>query len=113
MISASQIRFTLLLAVLATALSACPPEQPEQPESGSEVFLETEDDKTIYAMGVNLARNLDNLPLSESEKQILQTGFADGMEKRDPQVDTDRYGRGAEGLFTRRNADLAKEESDA
>ena len=110
MISASRIRFTLLLAVLATALFAC---TPEPPDSASEVLLETEDDKTIYAMGVTLARNLDNLPLSESEKQILQTGFADGMEKRDPQVDTDRYGRMAEGMFTRRNADLAKEESEA
>ena len=110
MISASQIRFTLLLAVLTTALSAC---TPEQQDSGAEVFLETEDDKTIYAMGVNLARNLDHLPLSESERHILQTGFADGMEKRDPQVDTDRYGRRAEGLFTRRNADLAKDESEA
>jgi FKBP-type peptidyl-prolyl cis-trans isomerase FkpA/FKBP-type peptidyl-prolyl cis-trans isomerase FklB len=110
MISASQIRFTLLLAVLTAALSGC---TPEQQDSGSEVLLETEDDKTIYAMGVNLARNLDHLPLSKSEKQILEKGFADGMEKRDPQVDTVRYGRRAESLFTRRNADLAKDESDA
>ena len=110
MIYVSQIRFTLLLAVLTVALSGC---TPEQQDSGSEVLLETEDDKTIYAMGVNLARNLDHLPLSKSEKRILQTGFADGMEKRDPQVDTVRYGRRAESLFTRRNADLAKDESDA
>ena len=73
MISASQIRFTLHLAVLTAALSGC---TPEQQDSASEVLLETEDDKTIYAMGVNLARNLDHLPLSKSEKQILQTGFA-------------------------------------
>jgi FKBP-type peptidyl-prolyl cis-trans isomerase FkpA/FKBP-type peptidyl-prolyl cis-trans isomerase FklB len=110
MISASQIRFTLLLAVLITALSAC---TPEQQDSGSEVLLETEDDKTIYAMGVNLARNLDHLPLSKSEKQLLETGFADGVENRDPKVDTTRYGRRAQDMFTRRNADLAKDESEA
>ncbi len=110
MISASQICSTLLFAVLATALSAC---TPEQPDSGSEIFLETEDDKSIYAMGVNLARNLDHLPLSKAEQEILQAGFRDGIEKRDPLVDTVRYGRRADGLFARRNADLAKDESEA
>ena len=110
MISASQIRSSLLLAVLATALSAC---TPEQRGSGAETFLETEDDKTIYAMGVNLAQNLDHLPLSKPEREILEAGFADGLGKRDPQVDTARYGRKAESLFARRNADLAKDESEA
>jgi FKBP-type peptidyl-prolyl cis-trans isomerase len=110
MISVSQIRSTLLLAVLVTALSAC---TPEQRDSGAETFLETEDDKTIYAMGVNMARNLDHLPLGKSERDILQAGFADGLDKRDPQVDTVRYGRRAESLFARRNADLAKDESEA
>jgi len=110
MISASRILSRLSLAVLATALSAC---TPEQPDSGSEILLETEDDKTIYAMGVNLARNTDHLPLSKSEQKLLRAGFSDGIEKRDPLVDTVRYGRRAESLFTRRNADLAKGESEA
>jgi len=110
MISASQIRSTLLFAVLTTALSAC---TPEQPDSGSELFLETEDDKAIYAIGVNLARNMDHLPLSKAEQDILRAGFSDGIEKRDPRVDTVRYGRRAEGLFARRNADLAEGESEA
>ena len=110
MISASRILSTLSLAVLASALSAC---TPEQPDTGSEIVLETEDDKTIYAMGVNLARNMDHLPLSKAEQELLQAGFSDGIEKRDPLVDTVRYGRRAEGLFTRRNADLAKDESEA
>ena len=110
MISASRILSRLSLAVLATALSAC---TPEQPDSGSEILLETEDDKTIYALGVNLSRNLDHLPLSKSEQALLQAGFAHGIEKRDPLVDTVRYGRRAESLFTRRNADLAKGESEA
>jgi FKBP-type peptidyl-prolyl cis-trans isomerase FkpA len=110
MISASWIRSTLLLVLLAVLATAC---TPEQRNPGAETFLETEDDKTIYAMGVNLARNLDHLPLSKSEREILEAGFADGLAKRDPQVDTVRYGRRAENLFARRNADRAKEESEA
>jgi FKBP-type peptidyl-prolyl cis-trans isomerase FkpA/FKBP-type peptidyl-prolyl cis-trans isomerase FklB len=62
---------------------------------------------------VNLSRNLDHLPLSQAEKRVLQAGFADGIENRDPKVDTARYGRRAEQLFVRRNADLAKAESGA
>jgi FKBP-type peptidyl-prolyl cis-trans isomerase FkpA/FKBP-type peptidyl-prolyl cis-trans isomerase FklB len=113
MVSASRTRSTLLSvlpAVLAAALCAC---TPERPEPGSEVFLETEDDKTIYALGVNLGRNLDHLPLSKSERELLQTGFAHGIEKQDPLVDTVRYGRRAEGLFERRRANTARGESEA
>jgi FKBP-type peptidyl-prolyl cis-trans isomerase len=110
MISASRMGSVLLLAAVGIALCACTPEQ-QEPSEG--VFLETEDDKTIYAMGVNLARNVDHLPLSKAEKQILQAGFADGIEKRDPQVDTVRYGRRVESLFARRNAEAAKGEREA
>jgi FKBP-type peptidyl-prolyl cis-trans isomerase len=107
---ASRIGSALLFVILASALFAC---TPEQRNSADEVVLETEDDKSIYALGVNLSRNLDHLPLSESEKDILQAGFADGLHKREPGVDTVRYGRRAETLFQRRNADLAKAESGA
>jgi FKBP-type peptidyl-prolyl cis-trans isomerase len=110
MISASPNRSTLFLALLVTALAAC---TPEHRDAGAEVFLETEDDKTIYAMGVNLARNFEHLPLSKSEQEILQTGFADGLQKREPMVDTVRYGRKLEGLFARRSAAQAEAESEA
>jgi len=107
---ASRIASTLLFAVLAGALFAC---APEQQDSADELVLETEDDKTIYALGVNLSRNLDHLPLSQAEKRVLQAGFADGIEGRDPKVDPVRYGRRGEQLFVRRNADLAKAETGA
>jgi FKBP-type peptidyl-prolyl cis-trans isomerase FkpA len=110
MISTSKTRTTLLLALLVTALSSC---TPEQREPGTETLLETEDDKTLYAMGVTMTRNLDRLPLSESEKEALQAGFADGIYKREPKVDTARYGRKVQGLFARRTAALAEQESEA
>jgi FKBP-type peptidyl-prolyl cis-trans isomerase FkpA/FKBP-type peptidyl-prolyl cis-trans isomerase FklB len=106
----SRLVWTLFFAGLACALSAC---APEQQAPADEVVLETEDDKTIYALGVNLSRNLDHLPLSDAEKRLLVAGFVDGVEKRDSRVDTARYGRRAEQLFARRNADLAKAESGA
>lgn len=110
MISTSRIGSTLLAALLAAALFAC---APERPDSGSEISLETEDDKTIYALGVNLARNLDHLPLSKSERELLQAGFSDGIEKREPLVDTVRYGRRADGLYERRRANTASGSGEA
>jgi len=110
MVFASRICSTILFAVLASALFAC---TPEQPAPSGEIALETEDDKTIYALGVNLSKNLSHLPLSEAEKDILQAGFGDGLHEREPRVDPVRYGRRGEGLFQRRNADLAKAESGA
>lgn len=113
MISISKAGAALLLAILVTALSSCTPQQPEQPEPGTEVLLETEDDKTLYAMGATMARNLDRLPLSESEKEALQAGFADALLGREPKVDTARYAREVQGLITRRSAELAETERKA
>jgi FKBP-type peptidyl-prolyl cis-trans isomerase FkpA len=110
MISTTKTGATLLFALLVAALSSC---TPEQGEPGTETLLETEDDKTLYAMGVTMARNLDRLPLSESEKEALQAGFADGIYKREPKVDTASYGRKVQGLFARRTAALAERESEA
>ena len=109
MVFASRIALTILFAVLAGALSAC---VPERRGSADDVVLETEDDKTIYALGVNLSRNLAHLPLSETEKDMLEAGFADGLENREPRVDPARYGRRADILFQRRNAYLAEAESE-
>lgn len=110
MISTSKTGTALLLALFVTTLSSC---TPEQPEPATETLLETEDDKTIYAMGVSMARNLDRLPLNESEKEALQAGFADGIHKREPRVDTARYERKMQGLFARRTAAMAERESEA
>jgi FKBP-type peptidyl-prolyl cis-trans isomerase len=110
MIFPTPIRYALLLALFAAAVFAC---TREQQDPGDEVFLETEDDKTIYAIGVNLARNLDHLPLSKAEKEILEAGFADGVEKREARVDATRYGRRQEGLFERRKAGSVEGDGEA
>jgi FKBP-type peptidyl-prolyl cis-trans isomerase len=101
---------TVPLVLLVTALAAC---APEPRDAGGEVFLETEDDKTIYALGVNLARNFEHVPLSASEQEILMAGFDDGLHKREPRVDTVRYGRRVEGLYARRAAKEAEGEREA
>jgi FKBP-type peptidyl-prolyl cis-trans isomerase len=108
MIPISRTVVTHLLALLVTVLFAC---SPEQPDVSTEIFLETEDDKTIYAMGVTLSGNVQHVPMTKSEKGTLLAGFTDGLHKRDPKVDTLGYGRRADELFRRRNADRLREDS--
>jgi FKBP-type peptidyl-prolyl cis-trans isomerase FkpA/FKBP-type peptidyl-prolyl cis-trans isomerase FklB len=98
-----------MVALLVSALGAC---NAEQPKSGGEIVLETEDDRTIYAMGFNLASKFDQLPLSKSDREILQAGFDDAVNGRDPQVDTVRYGRRVEELFARRGANTTEANRD-
>jgi FKBP-type peptidyl-prolyl cis-trans isomerase len=109
MISTSGTSSTLLIALLFTVLSAC---SPEQRDAGTEISLETEDDKTIYAMGVNLSGSVRHVPLSKSEKEIVLAGFIDGLYRREPKVDALRYGRRVDELFRRRNADQVREDPE-
>jgi FKBP-type peptidyl-prolyl cis-trans isomerase len=109
MISTARTGFTLLFALLVTVLFAC---SPEQRDAGTEIFLETEDDRTIYAMGVTLSGNVQHVPMTKAEKGIVLAGFTDGIQERDPQVDTRRYGRRVDELFRRRIADRLREDPE-
>jgi FKBP-type peptidyl-prolyl cis-trans isomerase FkpA len=74
---------------------------------------ETEDEKTIYALGVAVARNLAQFNLSQEEVAILSVGIADALADREPQVDIDAYGPKIDGLVQARLAATAAGEKDA
>lgn len=52
----------------------------------AEPKLETDDEKTLYALGLMLSRNLGVFNLSEAELAPLQAGLRDGVLKKDPKV---------------------------
>ena len=71
----------ILVAVVAAApLGAAGPEP------------KTDDEKTLYALGLALARNVASFSLSESELALVQAGFSDGVLNRKPQVDMETFG---------------------
>ena len=49
--------------------------------------LETEDQKTVYALGLALAREIEPFRLDESELDLLARGMKDGALGRPPQVE--------------------------
>jgi FKBP-type peptidyl-prolyl cis-trans isomerase FkpA/FKBP-type peptidyl-prolyl cis-trans isomerase FklB len=69
--------FLLLLAAPATAASQ---------EPG------TEEQKTLYALGLAISQSLATFSLTETELDMVKTGMADGVLKRTPKVDLQTYG---------------------
>lgn len=53
--------------------------------------LESEDQKTIYALGLALAKQVGDFALSAEELQVLNQGLADGVLGRKPKVAFEDY----------------------
>ena len=54
--------------------------------------LKTEDQKTLYAIGLVLSRNLAPFNLTEAEMEYVKAGFSDGMNGKAQKVDLQTYG---------------------
>jgi FKBP-type peptidyl-prolyl cis-trans isomerase FkpA len=54
--------------------------------------LTTEGDKTLYALGLVISRNLSTFALNESELKHVQEGISDGTLAKAPKVDIETYG---------------------
>lgn len=69
------------------------------------VELKTEDQKTLYAVGLVMARQLSVFDLTPSELEIVKQGLLDGAKGKKPLVDTDQYKTKIQALaLARRNA---------
>jgi FKBP-type peptidyl-prolyl cis-trans isomerase FkpA/FKBP-type peptidyl-prolyl cis-trans isomerase FklB len=69
--------------------------------------LATEEDKTLYALGLAIARSLGEFSLTESELEIVKAGLADGVLQRKPEVDLQTYGPRLQQLAQARAAKVA------
>jgi FKBP-type peptidyl-prolyl cis-trans isomerase FkpA/FKBP-type peptidyl-prolyl cis-trans isomerase FklB len=52
----------------------------------------TDDQKTLYALGLAISQSLGTFALSESELEFVKTGIADGVLKRTAKVDLQTFG---------------------
>jgi FKBP-type peptidyl-prolyl cis-trans isomerase FkpA/FKBP-type peptidyl-prolyl cis-trans isomerase FklB len=90
------------IAVLTAALaSAAGPE------------LKSDQDKTLYALGLALSQQLQNFALTEGELDYVKNGFEDGILKRTPKVDLNAFGPKIGELAKARSAAVAAEEKKA
>jgi FKBP-type peptidyl-prolyl cis-trans isomerase FkpA len=75
--------------------------------------LTTDDQKTLYAIGVAISQNLAPFALSDAELEIVKSGISDGAAKRPLKVDMQTYGPRIQQLAQARSAVAAEKEKTA
>jgi len=111
----SNLRLLALVSFAVLGWLACE-QKPSEPSgaAGSEAGeLGTDDQKTIYALGLALARELDPFDLTEAEIGSLERGLRDGVLGRPPQVDLEAQGPQIQALAKARLAAASEGETKA
>jgi FKBP-type peptidyl-prolyl cis-trans isomerase FkpA/FKBP-type peptidyl-prolyl cis-trans isomerase FklB len=73
----------------------------------------TEEQKTLYALGIAISQSLSNFALTEAELEHVKAGIADGVLKRPRKVDLQAYGPKLQQLQQSRAAAVAEGEKKA
>lgn len=95
------------LAVSVLTLTACNSNDPKK------ISLESEDDKTFYAMGYMLGGNLQRLELSDKELAALYKGIASASKNEKSEVDMAKYQNRIQEVFKSRMDKVAAKEKQA
>ena len=97
---------TIAMAVVVVLVCCSKPEagQSKEPE------LKTEDDKTLYALGLALSRNLAELNLTPAELELVMSGISDGAAGKAPKVPLETYGPKIQALAQARSSAAAATE---
>jgi FKBP-type peptidyl-prolyl cis-trans isomerase len=98
-----------ILAAFAVVLSltGCVAANTEAPK------LETDDQKTLYALGFQLSRSLGGAAFTEAELALIQQGLTDGALARKAQVDLKVYGPMLNALMADRVGKATEAEKQA
>lgn len=99
--------WVLLSLIASLLLTACNSSDPKK------ISLETEDDKTFYAMGYMLGGNLQRLSLSDKELQALYKGIATAAKNDKSEVDMAKYQNRIQEVFKARMDKVAAKEKEA
>ena len=73
----------------------------------------TDDQKTLYALGLAISQSLGTFALSEAELEFVKSGIADGVLKRTPKADLQAFGPKIQQLQQARAAAVAEGEKKA
>ncbi len=107
---------------LSALLVACPPAGQEtadgapaaaESDAAATAGLDTEDARTLYAMGTMLARSLAALDLSEDELGHVTSGMRDTVVGAEPKVDAGEYRSQIQAFSAERRAAASAREQEA
>src|SRR5258708_1845131 len=72
--------------------------------------LKTEDQKTLYTLGLLLGRSVDSFHLKVDELAFVQAGLADAVSGHKPALDLNSHAAGVDELARKRTAEAAERE---
>jgi FKBP-type peptidyl-prolyl cis-trans isomerase FkpA len=72
----------------------------------------TEDEKTLYTLGMLLGRNLGTFNLTSEELDFVKSGLSDMVLKKEHQVDLDKYGPKVDALARKRGQERVAVEKE-
>ena len=75
--------------------------------------LKTDDEKTLYVMGIVMGRNLGSLGLSESEMAIVTQGMTDEVLGKSKKAELEQYGPKIQAFAQGKAAAMASKEKQA
>lgn len=102
--------------VLLFASMACSGEtgaQNDTAEAGSSMSLETDDQKTLYALGLAMAQNLGQFDLSAEDLELVQKGLSDGVLGAEAKVEIETFGPKIQAFAASRAGRAAEREKEA
>ena len=111
----------LLAPIALLTLAACSPPNSSAPASTSAAnptasqpgALVTDDDKTLYAIGLVLGQQVSDFKLTASELEFVSLGFKDSVLGNDPKAALDEYGPRIQLLMQSRMQAVAAAEKQA
>ncbi|HVZ72123.1 MAG TPA: FKBP-type peptidyl-prolyl cis-trans isomerase [Polyangia bacterium] len=77
---------------------------------GAAPDLKTDDDKTLYTLGLLLGRNVGTFNLTPAELDIVKAGLSDAVLKKKPLVELEKFGPQVDALARKRANARAEEE---
>jgi FKBP-type peptidyl-prolyl cis-trans isomerase FkpA len=98
----------LLLSLMTVFIVSC-----NQDSSPKGVKLNSEDDKTFYAMGFMLGQNLQRLELSDAELAAFYKGLYSSAKNQKAEVDVQTYQQKIQMVFKARMDKVAEKEKKA
>ncbi len=105
-------RWKSMVMLLAPVLILCGCNAATEPEP-VETVLETEEQKTLYAVGLAFSSRLTQYKLTEEDLALIQAGLADGAMAREQRVDLQAYGPKIDALMQERLKAVAEAEKAA
>jgi FKBP-type peptidyl-prolyl cis-trans isomerase FkpA len=104
-----RLSIAALVVALAALSGACKPQEPPKPSPTAPAAAGmNEQEKTVYALGVMLGRNIEPLNFSPTEIETIKSGLVDAASGKKLQVDMQTYGPKIQEFAQARIADRAK-----